>query len=227
MRGDVPPASRASIRSAGPFIARPPTSGLTATHGTRRCSSPPRISPTARIGPILMNGLLGRSAISSAPSIASRTPGAGTGRLLPDEADGSTSSRCPRATNHSWNGNPRRRVDPGAKRRPSPAAAASRGGGAAQAGGQVGERLAGAKSLGPNEMQTDVPVAELEPRSPPSTPASRTRPTSRPLCPSRARRRESRQGVEDAVEVGGDVQAEHLDVVADVADHGDPSGVAR
>ena len=31
--GEVPPARRASIRSAGPFTARPPTSGLTATHG--------------------------------------------------------------------------------------------------------------------------------------------------------------------------------------------------
>ena len=32
-RGDVPPARRCSIRSAGPFTARPPMSGLTATQG--------------------------------------------------------------------------------------------------------------------------------------------------------------------------------------------------
>ena len=74
--GVVPPASRASIRSAGPLTARPPISGLTATHGTVRRSSALRISATARIGPIETYGLLGATSSTSAASSASTTPGA-------------------------------------------------------------------------------------------------------------------------------------------------------
>ena len=48
VRGDVPPASRASMRSAGPLTARPPISGLTATHGTRPLRERSRVSACDR-----------------------------------------------------------------------------------------------------------------------------------------------------------------------------------
>ena len=45
--------------SVGPFTARPPTSGLTATQRTRRASSADRIAGTARIGQMLTYGFDG------------------------------------------------------------------------------------------------------------------------------------------------------------------------
>ncbi len=93
-RGSVPPARRSSIRSAGPFSARPPTIGLTATLGTLRRSSAALMSATARIGQIEMNGLLGAITITSAASIASSTPGAGVAVASPSKRTRSTSSRC-------------------------------------------------------------------------------------------------------------------------------------
>ena len=43
--------------------------------------------------------------MSSAPAMASSTPGAGRAVSSPSKRTASTSSLCPRATNHSWNGN--------------------------------------------------------------------------------------------------------------------------
>ena len=53
---------------------------------------------------MLTNGLLGAIAIRSAASSASSTPGAGRAASAPSKRTPSTSSRWPRATNHSWNG---------------------------------------------------------------------------------------------------------------------------
>jgi len=51
------------------------------------------------------NGLLGAMTISSALSNASSTPGAGVAVGSPSKRTRSTSSRCSRATNHSWKAN--------------------------------------------------------------------------------------------------------------------------
>src|SRR5207244_1326815 len=67
----------AASRTASATRRRPSISGLTATAGTRRRSSAARIPATARIGAMLRYGLLGASAIRSADSSASTTPGAG------------------------------------------------------------------------------------------------------------------------------------------------------
>ena len=129
------PRAVASIRSAGPLIARPPISGLTATDGTRRRSTAARTSSTARIGQMLMNGLLGQTTIRSACSIASTTPDAGVASSSPSKRTRSTSSVWRRATNHSWNGNEpsgvsiqvrRRSSVAGSSRASTPNAAASR-----------------------------------------------------------------------------------------------------
>ena len=58
------------------MTALPPTSGLTATHRTRRDASPSRVSGTARIGPSERYGLLGARMIAVASRSSSRTPGA-------------------------------------------------------------------------------------------------------------------------------------------------------
>ena len=85
--GSVPPARRSSIRPAGPLIARPPTSGLTATDGD---------SPPLDRGADLLDGedrpdaderVARAETISSACSIASITPGAGRADVLSLEAD--------------------------------------------------------------------------------------------------------------------------------------------
>jgi hypothetical protein len=88
---------RASIRSAGPFTARPPTRGLTATAGARRASRALRIPSTARIGQTLTYGFDGAITIASAFASASTTPGAGAAASAPSKRTPSTSSRCPRA----------------------------------------------------------------------------------------------------------------------------------
>ena len=96
-----------------------------------------------------------------------------------------------------------------------PSAAASRSGDARQ-------RHAGAQGLRADDVQTEVQVAELEPRVAAEladgferTPGlARATPTAFLVV-------QPREGVEDRVEIGRDVEPEHLDVVADVSDHGD------
>src|SRR5262249_32680071 len=57
--------------------AAPPTIGLTATTGAGVAASASAIPGTARIGPTDVMGFDGHTTISSAPRIASTTPGAG------------------------------------------------------------------------------------------------------------------------------------------------------
>ena len=86
----------------------------------------------------------------------------------------------------------------------------------------LGERLAGAERLGADEVEAQVEIAEPEPR----LPAERAHglehaPRLVRAAPAAALVVETGERVEDRVEVGRDVQAEHLEVVADVADDGD------
>ena len=153
------------MRSAGPFTARPPINGLTATHGTRRRTSASRIAETARIGSIDTYGLLGAMSSSSAESIASRTPGAGTADSLPSKRTRSASSRCPRATNHSWNGNSPAAVPihvrnrssvAGSRRVVTPSDAKMRAV-TAESGSPRAQRLRA------HEVQAEIAVAQAEP----------------------------------------------------------------
>ena len=218
----MPPASRRSIRSAGPFTARPPISGLTATHGTRRCASASRSSRTARIGQTETYGLLGASRIRSASAIASSTPGAGRAASSPSKRTASTSSRCPRATNHSWNGNVPAGVSSqvrsrssvaGSSRAATPSAVASRAV-TAESGSPDAQRLCS------HEMEPEITVAEREPVLAAERADRLERlPGLAAPPPAALLVREAGERVEDRVEIRRDVEAEHLDVVADVADH--------
>ena len=78
-----------------------------------------------------------------------------------------------------------------------------------------------AQRLRAHEVQAEVSVAELEPRlaAEPGHDLHRL-PRLVRAAPAALLVRDAGERVEDAVEVGRDVKAEHLDVVADVADHG-------
>ena len=144
---------------------------------------------------MLTYGLLGRDQRSaSAPASASSTPGAGA--ASPSKRTASTSSRWPRATNHSWKANAaRRRVDPGAqpvvgRRAGSP----SRPRAPREADRDRRERLAGAQRLRAHEVETEIAVAErgTSPRRR-ARQRCRARSTSRRPGPSRAPRRAGRR----------------------------------
>ena len=62
--------------------------GLTPIFGALLAVKAERIPGTARIGPILVIGLLGATMIAAARSIASSTPGAGRLDSTPSEANG-------------------------------------------------------------------------------------------------------------------------------------------
>ena len=102
--GDVPPARRASIRSAGPLTARPPISGLTATAGTRRAASASRIAVDREDRADRDVRVARRDEQQFRLRRAPRGPRA-RAAASPSKRTASTSSRWPRATNHSWNGN--------------------------------------------------------------------------------------------------------------------------
>jgi hypothetical protein len=83
----------AAIRApAGPVTAAPPTIGLTAAMRARLSRSASRIPGTARIGAMLVTGLLGASSTRSAERIASVTPGAGSASEAPANRTDSTGS---------------------------------------------------------------------------------------------------------------------------------------
>ena len=160
-----------------------------------------------------------RSTIRSAarsPRDARRGPGLArprcSGRRRP-RRDG------PRATNHSWNGN----VPPASRRRCA-AGRRSRGAAGSEAErlgeprGDLGERHALAQQLRAHEMQPEVAVAEPEPGFAAELRHRRERvPGLVRAAPAALLVGDAGEGVEHAVEVGGDVQAEHLDVVPHVA----------
>ncbi len=92
----------------------------------------------------------------------------------------------------------------------------------------AGERLAGSQRLRPDEVETEIAVAEPEPvlaaerrdRLEGAPALVRAAPTSLLVV-------QAGQRVEDAVEIRRDGHPEHLEVVADVADHGHVRGVDR
>src|SRR6266478_436835 len=75
--------SWASILSEGPFRDLPPTMGQTAKPFSLLARRWARISGTARIGPMLISGLLGQMKMRSASRMASRTPRAGNADSTP------------------------------------------------------------------------------------------------------------------------------------------------
>src|SRR4029453_445498 len=76
---------------AGPEIATSPIIGLTPTTGALTPFNTARIPETARIGPMLVIGLLGQTIIALARSIASITPGAGSLMSAPAKRTPTTS----------------------------------------------------------------------------------------------------------------------------------------
>ena len=116
---------------------------------------------------------------------------------------------------------PRRRVQPRPEpvvgRRQQPRLDAD---GDRQPSGHGGERLSRPQRLSPHEMEPQVAVAEREPVLAAER-AGRLEcaPGLVAAAPAAPLVGDARERVEDRVEVGRDVQAEHLDVVADVADH--------
>ena len=177
-----------------------------------------------------MNGLLGAMTISSAPSSASSTPGAGVAVASPSKRTRSTSSRCCRATNHSWNGKEPAGVSIHVRSASSVAGSSvtSTPRACRQPAGHRRQRLAAAQRLRADEVEAEVAVAELEPRlsAEPGDDFHRLPGLVRPPPPALLVR-DAGERVEDAVEVRRDVEAEHLDVVADVADHRHASTAPR
>ena len=108
-----------------------------------------------------------------------------------------------------------RRRSPGAGRASTPAAASERG-------AHRRERLAARERRRADEVEPEIEVAELEPRVAAPLPRrlERAPGLARP-APAALLVVEAGERVEHGVEVGRDVQAEHLEVVADVAHHGE------
>ena len=169
-------------------------------------------------------GCSGRSRSRRPPRAPRGRPGRARPCPAPSKTSASTSSSCRRPTNHSWKRErPGGRDDVRAQRVVGRRAArrVARPAALAEARGDRRERLSGAERLRAHEMEAEVEVAEHEP----ALPAPRASPTRAPAR-SRPARPQPRsvvvqpgERVEDRVEVGRDVQPEHLDVVADVADH--------
>src|SRR5579872_3528878 len=92
----------ASIRiPAGPATGALPTIGLTAATLPRARVSASRTPGTARMGPILVIGLLGAISTASAAVIASTTPGAGSASDAPAKRTELTGSWYHRCTKYS------------------------------------------------------------------------------------------------------------------------------
>ena len=97
-----------------------------------------------------------------------------------------------------------------------------------EAGGHRRERLAAPQCLGARQVQPEVPVAELEPglRAEAGRRLARVPALAGP-APAALLVEHAGEGVEDRVEVRRDMQADDLEVVADVADNGHVRGVDR
>ncbi len=100
--GSMP--SDAIMRSAGPLIVFPPTSGLIPTTRAVVSFSAARTPRTASNGPMLTIGLLGATITTSDVRIASITPAAGRATSTPSNRTPITSSCVRRFTKYSWNG---------------------------------------------------------------------------------------------------------------------------
>src|SRR5229473_2186564 len=94
--------SWASILSEGPFRDLPPTMGQTAKTFSLWARSWSRTWGTARIGQMLISGLLGQMMMRSASRMASRTPGAGFADSAPAKRMPRTTGSARRFTRYSW-----------------------------------------------------------------------------------------------------------------------------
>ena len=173
---------------------------------------------------MLTYGLLGAIRIASAAASASSTPGRGARRLGAFEADRRRPRRGGRARRTTpGTGRRRQGVSSQVRSRSSVAGQEPR----ARARRAAASRAVTAESGSPRRsacVRTRCRPRSRSPSRNQSSPPQRGR-ASRARChvsPARPQPRSSSlqpgERVEDRVEVGRDVQAEHLDVVADVAD---------
>ena len=167
---------------------------------------------------------------TSASSIASTTPGAGRDSSAPSKRTPSTRSACRRRTNHSWKSSSpsavwifvrRRSSVAGRRRTPTPRPSG-------ELLGHRGERLAFLQQSRAQHVEARVLVAEREPGLSPRLLGHRHRLIRVAAhAPSALLVEEAGQRVHDRVEVRGDVQIPHLQVVADVPDRGHVLGLGR
>ena len=179
---------------------------------------------------MLTNGLLGAIAIRSAD--VERVEHAGRGARLAGalEADAVDLVLVPAADEPLLE-----RELSGGRGDPRPQAVVGRGQQdrfdperASQASGHGGQRLAAAQRLGPREVQPEVAVAELEPRLGPGLGRRVARvPGLLRAAPALGLVENARERVEDRVQVGRDVEARDLEIVAHVPDDRDVTRVER
>src|SRR4029453_17982462 len=90
-------------RPAGPLTGAPPMIGLTPTTDADVDASTSAMPAIARIGPMEVTGFDGHTTTRSAPTIASRTPGAGWAAGAPSYST-RAAAPCGRSrTKYSWN----------------------------------------------------------------------------------------------------------------------------
>ena len=177
---------------------------------------------TARIGWIETNGLLGAITIASAAAIASSTPGAGRARLgtVVDERVDLVlvpPGDEPLLEGERALGRDEVRAEPVVGRRQR---AASRG--PPRSSGRAVTADSGSPSRSACERTRWRPMSRSPSMNQPSPPQARADSSACQVSPARPQPRSVSfrpgEAVEDGVEVGRDVEAEHLEVVADVAD---------
>ncbi len=177
---------------------------------------------------MLTTGLDGGRMITSAPAMASSTPGAGDASAAPANTKPAAGTCAPIRTHHSWKctvcppSSPAsttwvstRSSDIGSSRTPGrqrwQSTAVSRR-----------ERQPGRQHAGPVQVGRDVEVTQAEPARPGTVGGKlgqdRTGVTG--PAPALLLVDAAAEGVHDGVQVGGHVQAEQRDVVAGVADDG-------
>ncbi len=177
---------------------------------------------------MLTYGLLGAIAMRSASSSASSTPGAGRAVSAPSKRTPSTGSAWRRRTNHSWNSKVplgvcsqvlRRSSVAGSRRSSRPAAAARRAV-TAESGSPARSACVRARC----RPRSRSPSANHA--SPPMLAQSVQRvPRLARAAPAALLVGESRERVEDGVEVGRNVEPGDVEVVPDVDDRGDRGGL--
>ena len=194
---------------------------MATTSSRRRASTAARTPSTARIGSSEMNGFDGASTMRSAFAIASSTPGAGRAPGVPSKRSARTAGAARRPTNHSWKPSSpssvvtrvrSRSSVAGSSRTPTPSCRAT--------SAMTADRGSPARRRSrAHEVQADVAVAEDEPvrAAEPADDAEGLAGVAVD-APALLGVHDAGQRVEARVEVGRDVQAEQLDVVADVAD---------
>ena len=212
------------MRSAGPLTARPPIRGLTATAGTRARRE--RLADRSHGEDRADRDVGVARREEDQVGIGDRLEDAGRrcGRVFAFEADGvdlvAVAARDePLLERKLARRRPDPRPQPVVRRRQQMQLDSER---LSESHSDARERLAGAERLGADEVEAQVEIAEPEPR----LPAERAHglehaPRLVRAAPAAALVVETGERVEDRVEVGRDVQTEHLEVVADVADDGD------